>query len=100
MAEMEAERLGGTRVLDVRSAAEFEDGHVPGAINIPHTRVRDVPATVPPGTPLLVHCNSGTRSASAVSMLERTGFRPVQVDDACANYRQTDLNVGAGDGAT
>lgn len=95
MAQMEAQRVAGhARVLDVRGAAEFEAGHVPGAINIPHTRVRVLLDTLPPGTPLLVHCNSGARSAAAVSMLERSGFQPIQVNDLFANYRQTDLNVG------
>lgn len=102
MAQMEAERVAtGTRVLDVRGAAEFDAGHVPGALNVPHTRVRDVAAALPAGTPLLVHCNSGMRSAAAVSMLERCGFTPVQVNDVFANYRQTGQHAGvAGGGAS
>ncbi len=89
MAQLEAQRgAGRTRVLDVRGAAEFEAGHVPGAINIPHTRVGALLDSVPSGAPLLVHCNSGARSAAAVSMLERSGFQPIQVNDLFANYRQ------------
>ena len=42
-----------------------------------------------PNTPLLVHCNSGARSAAAVSLLERAGFAPIQVNDLFANYRET-----------
>ncbi len=96
MAQMEAQRVAGrARVLDVRGAAEFEAGHVPGAIHIPHTRVPMLLDTLQPGTRLLVHCNSGARSAAAVSMLERSGFQPIQVNDLFANYRQADLNVGA-----
>ncbi len=98
MAQMEAQRLAGTaQVLDVRGATEFEAGHVPGAMNIPHTRVAALLDTLPPGTPLLVHCNSGARSAAAVSMLEHLGYQPVQVNDVFANYRRADLNLGVTD---
>jgi hydroxyacylglutathione hydrolase len=90
MPQMEARRLTGVgRVLDVRGGAEFEAGHVPGAINVPHTRVPLQLDALPRDTPLLVHCNSGARSAAAVSLLERHGFQPVQVNDAFANYRQS-----------
>ena len=59
---------------------EFEAVHTPG-----HT------PELPKGEPLLVHCNSGGRSAAAVSLLERFGFTAVDVDDRIANYRETSL---------
>lgn len=90
MAQLEERRVtGGARVLDVRGAAEFEAGHVPGATNVPHTRVPLILGSLEPNTPLLVHCNSGARSAAAVSLLERAGFAPIQVNDLFANYRET-----------
>ncbi len=89
LAQLEARRVaGGVRVLDVRGVAEFEAGHVPGAINVPHTRVPLMLQTLETNAPLLVHCNSGARSAAAVSLLERAGFAPIQVNDLFANYRQ------------
>lgn len=96
MATMEARRLTGAgQVLDVRGAAEFAAGHVPGAINVAHTRVPLQIAALPTDTPLLVHCNSGARSAAAVSLLERAGLRAVQVNDLFANYREGDRPAGA-----
>jgi hydroxyacylglutathione hydrolase len=88
MAELEKRRADGSgRVLDVRGAAEFEAGHVPGALNIPHTRVSEQLGALPAGLPLLVYCNSGARSAAAVSLLERYGFKAIQVNDLYANYQ-------------
>jgi hydroxyacylglutathione hydrolase len=95
MAQMETRRTSGeARVLDVRGGAEFDLGHVTGAIHIPHTRVPLQLDTLPRDLPLLVQCNSGARAAAAVSLLERHGFQAVQVNDLFANYQQSDLNVG------
>ncbi|MBS0188135.1 MAG: MBL fold metallo-hydrolase [Planctomycetes bacterium] len=61
-------------VLDVRRLAEFKEGHIPGAINIAHTRLLSRLAEVPKDRPILVNCRSGARSARACSLLERHGF--------------------------
>lgn len=100
MTQMEARRVSGqARVLDVRGATEFESGHVPDALHIPHTRVALHLDEIPRRTPLTVHCNSGARSAAVVSLLERHGFEPIQVNDLFANYRRTDVreSVTAGE---
>jgi hydroxyacylglutathione hydrolase len=87
MQELEARRLrGGVRVLDVRGRAEFEGHHVPGATNIAHTRLRVRLDELPKDEPVLVHCNSGARSAAAVGLLERHGYQVTDVDDLVANY--------------
>ena len=53
---------------DVRSAGEFESGHVPGALNTPHDRVAARAAEVgAKSKPVLVYCRSGRRSAMAVA---------------------------------
>ena len=46
-------------------------------------------ADVPKDKPLLVHCNSGARSAAAVGLLEGRGFTAIDVDDLFANYRES-----------
>lgn len=73
-------------VLDVRSAAEHASGHVPGAVNLPHTRLLARLREVPAGGEVLVHCGSGARAASAVSLLEREGFRATHVDGVFAGW--------------
>jgi rhodanese-related sulfurtransferase len=64
-------------VLDVRTAAEYAEGHVPGARNIPHTEIAARIAELEDarGRDLVVYCRSGNRTAQALGMLEAAGFR-------------------------
>jgi phage shock protein E len=68
----------GIRVVDVRTPAEFQTGHVPGAVNIPHDEMARRHAELgPPSTPLLVYCHSGRRSALAIATLREKGFTQI-----------------------
>ncbi len=73
-------------IVDVRGSAEYAAGHIPGALNIPHTRLRDQLAELPAGT-LIVHCAGGVRAAAATALLERHGHAAVHVDDVFAHWR-------------
>ncbi|HEU4996461.1 MAG TPA: MBL fold metallo-hydrolase, partial [Gemmatimonadaceae bacterium] len=91
MAGLEEQRVGGgAHVLDVRGAAEFEAGHVPDALQVPHTRIGINVDNLPVDKPLLVYCNSGARAAAAVAMLARLGFNAIDVNDNFANYRRAE----------
>ncbi len=63
-------------VLDVRTADEFDESHIPGAVNIPHDaldrRMSELGAT--DGRDIVVYCRSGRRSAIALAVLQRGGF--------------------------
>lgn len=72
-------------VLDVRHATEFSESHLRGAQNIAHTRLLPRLNEVPPGVPLLVHCASGLRAASACAFLERRGYEVICISDAFRN---------------
>jgi hydroxyacylglutathione hydrolase len=94
---LEAQRaLGRAHVLDVRGVTEFEAGHVPGALHVPHTRIGVNEDSFPTDKPLLVYCNSGARAAAAVAMLERLGLTAIDVNDTFANYRRDDVAAHAG----
>ncbi|EYR62139.1 pyridine nucleotide-disulfide oxidoreductase, partial [Actinotalea ferrariae CF5-4] len=64
-------------VLDVRTRAEFTGGHLPGALHVPHTELRDrldeVRAAAA-GRPVRVHCQSGFRSYLAHRVLDHAGL--------------------------
>ncbi|KGM10763.1 FAD-dependent oxidoreductase [Cellulomonas bogoriensis] len=64
-------------VLDVRSPEEFASGHLPGALNVPHTELRDrldeVRRTAG-DRPVRVHCASGFRSYLAHRALDQAGL--------------------------
>ncbi|MGV8970089.1 MAG: rhodanese-like domain-containing protein [Microbacteriaceae bacterium] len=66
----------GTVVIDVRTPAEFADGHLEGAINI-DVQSSDFDAQVadlPTDADYVVYCRSGNRSATAVARLDGLGF--------------------------
>ena len=69
--------LDSALVLDVRSRGEFASGHLPGALNVPHTELRDrldeVRAAAD-GRPVRVHCASGFRSYLAHRVLVQAGM--------------------------
>lgn len=65
----------GARVVDVRTAAEFDAGHLPGAINIPFEEVgRRAGEIGPKETPVLLYCRSGRRSGIAAETLRGLGY--------------------------
>lgn len=70
-------------ILDVRTTAEFEKGHVDGAISIPYTRLRVRLDEVPRNRRLFVHCGSGKRASLAASFLQAEGLDVVHVDGTC-----------------
>jgi rhodanese-related sulfurtransferase len=69
----------GALVIDVRSAAEFIDGHLPNALNLP---LSEIEAILPRHVAdkhrvLLLHCQSGARSAIARKMVKKMGYPQV-----------------------
>jgi hydroxyacylglutathione hydrolase len=64
-------------VLDVRGRAEWEGGHIRGALHIPLAELPDRLAEVPADQPLAVHCQGGGRSAIAAAFLAARGRRAV-----------------------
>lgn len=76
---MVAEKIkAGALVVDVRTPAEFADGHFKGALNIP---VDTVQARMnefgDKGRPIVVYCRSGARSGRAQQMLQAAGYTDV-----------------------
>jgi len=69
----------GESFLDVRRLAEFAEGHMPGASNISHTRLRGRLDELPQADRLYVSCRSGKRSARACAYLQRLGRDVVNI---------------------
>ena len=64
-------------VLDVRTPAEYAEGHVPGAINIPNGELaaRVAELADAKGRDIVVYCRSGVRAAQALDVLDKAGFK-------------------------
>lgn len=79
-------RRDAALILDVRTAAEFDAGHVPRAKNIPVDELqRRLSELGPRERPILVYCRSGNRSATAAATLRSAGFQHVDDVGAMSN---------------
>ena len=61
-------------LVDVRTAPEWQQGHIDGAVNVPLSRLGDQLSELHADRPLVVYCTSGYRSAIAASLLRREGL--------------------------
>ena len=72
---MQERSMLGLHVLDVRTDAEYEAGHIEGAIHVPvddlEKRLGDIPHA-----PLLIVCRSGVRAGRAYDILSKHGYDP------------------------
>lgn len=75
-------------VLDVRTPAEFQAGHVPGALNVPVDELRQRLGEVPRDKPLAVCCGVGLRAYVACRILQQRGFKAANVSGGYKTYRQ------------
>lgn len=66
----------GVVVLDVRTPAEFAEGHLPGAVNIDVSApdFADRAAALDPGALYAVYCRSGNRSQVALDVMHQLGI--------------------------
>jgi rhodanese-related sulfurtransferase len=67
----------GAQIVDVRTKAEFSSASHPKAINIPLDQLETRAKKLDRNRPVLVCCESGSRSSLAVSFLKKAGFTEV-----------------------
>lgn len=83
-------------VVDVCEPAEYAEGHVVGAKNIPLGQLEDkLAATVKNKTlPLILVCKSGARSGRAVAIAKKLGFENAQsLSGGMGAWRSSNLPV-------
>lgn len=64
----------GAIIVDVRSPAEFQGGHIKGSINIPLPSLEKGLGKLNKDKTIITCCASGMRSASAKSILKSKGY--------------------------
>ena len=68
----------GAVLIDVRSPQEYNEGHLPGAINIPEYEIRRVKNEMPKlNQQIVVYCQYGGRSRDAYNMLKKMVYTNV-----------------------
>ncbi len=62
-------------IVDVRRPAEYANGHVPGAVNLPLVHLERIADRLSRERPIAVVCASGYRSSAATSLLAKHGYK-------------------------
>jgi rhodanese-related sulfurtransferase len=83
-------------VIDVRDTNEFANGHVLGAKNVPLARIEDAGSDLGKrkDRPLILYCDTSSRSGKALSLLKREGFtRVANLSGGIGAWQQAGLPV-------
>lgn|SRR5574339_314325 len=68
----------GAVIIDVRTPQEYDNGRVPGSINIPVDRISgNIERIKAMKKPVVLCCTSGVRSANAKNILKSAGLNEV-----------------------
>ncbi len=84
----------GLVILDVRTPAEFREGHLPGAVNMDYfggpfeTQIQSLPKTAP----VLLYCRTGNRSGSAYDVMTKAGIGNIlHMNEGITKWQQLGL---------
>ncbi|GAB6986464.1 rhodanese-like domain-containing protein [Nocardioides pyridinolyticus] len=69
----------GGVLVDVREPAEYRDGHVPGAVNIPMSQLTARLGELERDRAVYVVCASGNRSSAMTDVLTAAGYEAANV---------------------
>jgi rhodanese-related sulfurtransferase len=77
----------GAVIVDVRTPAEYKDGHLKGAINLPLQTLGNNLNKLKKDQVIITCCRSGSRSGMAKRMLKANGFEQVHNGGPWTNLR-------------
>ena len=63
----------GATIVDVRTKAEYQQGHIKGSVNIPLNNLANHYSKLNKNKPIITCCASGMRSGQAKSLLKANG---------------------------
>jgi rhodanese-related sulfurtransferase len=67
----------GAIILDVRTKAEYQQGHIRGSLNIPLNNLSNHYSSLKKDKVIITCCASGMRSAQAKNILKSNGYKEV-----------------------
>lgn len=83
-------------VLDARTAEEFGDGHIYGAVNIDVKKnnfLQQAKSSLPAGKTIAVYCRSGRRSAAACGLLNAEGYKCVNLKGGIIAWKEANMPI-------
>lgn len=93
-------RSGGVTVLDVRPAEEYRAAHVPGAVSIPVSELRERLRELPKDREIVAYCRGPycVMAIEAVELLRKKGFRAHRMEQGVVDWRARGWRVERGPG--
>jgi rhodanese-related sulfurtransferase len=90
----------GAQILDVRTAGEYQSGHIANALQanwLDPKEFKNRTQHLDKSKTIYIYCQSGGRSASAQAALMEAGFKVVNLEGGMSNWRMQQMPVeGAG----
>jgi len=95
---LERVRTGEVTVLDVRPAAEFRAGHIPGARSVPLDELERALSSLPRDQEVVAYCRGPycVMALEAVERLRARGYQAVRLEDGVAEWKAAGLPVEHG----
>lgn len=92
-------KKGEVTVLDVRPEAEYQSGHIPGALSVPAVELKRRLAEIPRGRPVVAYCRGPycVMAIEAVTLLRRRGFEGRRLAGGLPEWRLSGQAVVVGD---
>ena len=79
----------GVQIVDVRTASEYAEGHIPGAVNIDvlSSDFSEKITSLDKEHTVALYCRSGRRSKSAAAEATKQGFKVVELDGGVLSWK-------------
>lgn len=91
-------RDGAVTVLDVRPSEEYRAGHIPGALSIPLSELKQRLAGLPKNREIVAYCRGPycVMAIEAVELLRKKGFKAHRMEQGVADWRARGWRIEAG----
>lgn len=80
------------QLLDVRTVAEYSEGHIPGSININVLNEKDfsdvADSLLQKERPVALYCRSGKRSKRAATILSKKGYKVFELSTGFQGWQE------------
>lgn len=73
------------QIIDVRTEAEYNEGHLEGAKNIPLDNLENI--NISKSAEIIVYCRSGVRSKEAYNILTSLGYKNIKDMGGIINWK-------------